>query len=244
MVPPYHPASNGVAEQVVQTIKDKHKKSKAEDFRKQVSRVLFHYRSTPYDVTGRAPWELLLGRIVKTPLDVLHWDLRSTALLKQLKLNLAANRGCPSGPLPESGAPVFARHFRPRPPWSAGQVPSPASASSLLFRMPDGYTWHRHADQVRPCLVTQFSTSGATSEIQPAGGPTIRAAAASEASPVVRRTLGHYQGRSLRTLWTQRDCLRQHPALPHPDRRHLCPGGVLDSGGRLTDRGDFLCMFV
>ncbi|KAH7981353.1 hypothetical protein HPB49_023320 [Dermacentor silvarum] len=98
------------------------------------------------------------------PAAVLHPDLRSTALLKQPKQKLAADRGCRPRPLLESGAPVFARNFRPGPLWSAGQVLSPASASLLLVRMPDGNTWHRHADHVRPRLVTQFATSAATSE--------------------------------------------------------------------------------
>ncbi|XP_037512230.1 uncharacterized protein K02A2.6-like [Rhipicephalus sanguineus] len=149
MVPPYHPASNGAAERVVQTIKDKLKKSQAGDFRTQVARILFQYRTTPHDVTGRAPCELLLGRMVKTPLDILHPDLRSTALLKQLKQKLAADKGCRPWPLPEPGVPVFARNFRSGPPWSAGQVVAPASSSSLLVRMQDGTTWHRHADHVR-----------------------------------------------------------------------------------------------
>ncbi|KAH7932634.1 hypothetical protein HPB49_000329 [Dermacentor silvarum] len=104
-----------------------------------------------------------------------------SALLKQLKQKLAADRGCRPGPLPEPGAPVFTRNFRPGPPWSAGEVLSPASASSLLVRMPDGNTWHRHADHVRPRLVTEPATLGTTSEGQPAGGPTATPVAASEA---------------------------------------------------------------
>ncbi|KAL1419639.1 hypothetical protein MTO96_025209 [Rhipicephalus appendiculatus] len=122
MVPPYHPASNGAAERVVQTIKDKLKKSQAGDFRTQVARILFQYRTTPHDVTGRAPCELLLGRMVKTSLDILQPDLWSTALLKQLKQKLAADKGCRPGPLPEPGVPVFAGNFRSSPPWSAGEV--------------------------------------------------------------------------------------------------------------------------
>lgn len=154
MVPLYHPTSNGAAERVVQTVKDKLKKSKGGDVRTQVARALFQYWTTLHDVMGRAPCELLMSRMVKTPLDVSHPDLRSTALLKQLKQKLAADRGCRPGPLSESGAPVFARNFRPGPPWSAGHVVSPASASSLLVRMSDGTTWHRHADHVRPRLAT------------------------------------------------------------------------------------------
>ncbi|XP_070386580.1 uncharacterized protein [Dermacentor albipictus] len=118
MVPPYHPASNGAAEGVVQTIKDKLKKSQTGDFRTQIAWILYQDWTMLHDVTGHTPCELLLGRMVKTPLDVLHPDLQSTVLLKQLKQKLAADQGCRPGPLPQSGAPVFARNFHPGPPWS------------------------------------------------------------------------------------------------------------------------------
>lgn len=130
MFPPYHPASNSAAERVVQTIKDKLKKSLAGDFRMRVACILFQYRTTPHDVTGRAPCELLLDWMVKTPLDVLHLNIQSTALLKQLKQKLAADRECHPGLLPELGASVFARNFRSCPAhlglsnrWSHLQAP-------------------------------------------------------------------------------------------------------------------------
>ncbi|XP_070380780.1 uncharacterized protein [Dermacentor albipictus] len=177
---PYRLASNGAAERVVQTVKGKLKKSHAGNFRTQVARVLFQYRTTAHDITGSAPGEPLLGQMVKTPLDVLHPDLRSTALLKQ---KLAADRGFHSVPSPKSGAPVFARNFRPGPPWSVGQVVSPGSASSLLVPMPDGTTWHRQADHVRPRLGTWLAPSTTTSQVQPAGGPTATPVTTSEAQP-------------------------------------------------------------
>ncbi|XP_077551254.1 uncharacterized protein LOC144164886 [Haemaphysalis longicornis] len=143
MVPPYHPASSGAAKWVVQTFRDNLKKSRAGDFRTSLARVLFQQQNIPHDLTGCYPCELLLGRMVKTPLDVLHPDARSTALSKHLKLKLAPDRGCRPGRLSESGALVIARNVWPGPSWSAGHVVSPASASSLLVRMSDGTTWHR-----------------------------------------------------------------------------------------------------
>lgn len=149
LVPPYHPASNGAAERVVQTIKDKLKKSAPGEFKTQVARVLFHYRTTPHDITGRAPCELLMGRKIKTPLDVMHPSLRTTVQLKQLKQKLHADQGCRRGPLLDSGTPVFARNFRPGPPWVPASVSCPVSASSAEITLEDGTSWHRHGDHLR-----------------------------------------------------------------------------------------------
>ncbi|XP_037502949.1 uncharacterized protein K02A2.6-like [Rhipicephalus sanguineus] len=93
LVPPYHPASNGAAEQAVQTVKNKLKKSGSGNFQTQLSRFLFHYRTTPRKVTGRPPCELLTGRAFKTPLDVLRPSLQMSVLLRQLKQKLYADRG-------------------------------------------------------------------------------------------------------------------------------------------------------
>lgn len=68
------------------------------------------------------------------------------ALLKPLKQKLASDCLCHPGWLRESGVPVFTKYFCTGPPWTIGQVVSPATASSLLVRVPDGTTWHQHTD--------------------------------------------------------------------------------------------------
>ncbi|KAH6930893.1 hypothetical protein HPB50_020643 [Hyalomma asiaticum] len=98
--------------------------------------------------------ELLLSQLIKTSLDVSHLDVQSIALLKQAKQELAADTGCRPGSLLELAVQVFARECRPGPPWSAGEVVSPASATSLLVHTPDGTTWHRHADHMSRHLTT------------------------------------------------------------------------------------------
>ena len=58
---PYHPASNGLAEHAVQTVKKGLKKVVSGSLSSRLSKVLFAYRITPQSTTGISPAELLLG---------------------------------------------------------------------------------------------------------------------------------------------------------------------------------------
>ena len=70
-VAPYHPASNGLAERAVQTFKEGMKKIKTDSIQCRLSRFLFHYRITPHTTTGVPPAELLMGRHLRSHLDLL-----------------------------------------------------------------------------------------------------------------------------------------------------------------------------
>ena len=72
---PYHAASNGLAERVVQTFKAFMKKSTAGTINTQVSRFLSQYRITPHSTTGVTPAEMLMGRQSRTRLDLLRPDI-------------------------------------------------------------------------------------------------------------------------------------------------------------------------
>lgn len=71
--PPWHPASNGLAERTVQSFKRLMVKFSVEaDIHARVARVLWAMRTRPSRTTGRSPAELCLGRSFRSHLTPLH----------------------------------------------------------------------------------------------------------------------------------------------------------------------------
>lgn len=82
-ITPYHPASNGQVERAVQIFKEIIKRSTTGSLETRVNRFLFHYRTSPNTTTGVTPAELLMGRHLRTHLDLIHPDLRTKVQKKQ-----------------------------------------------------------------------------------------------------------------------------------------------------------------
>lgn len=76
---PYHPQSDGLVERFNQTLKNMLRKFVSEtgtDWDKWLPYMLFAYREVPQASTGFSPFELLYGRQVRGPLDLLkeQWE--------------------------------------------------------------------------------------------------------------------------------------------------------------------------
>ena len=69
---PYHPSTNGLAERAVQIFKQAMRKSQSGDLKTKLARFLLHYRTTPHATTGTTPAELLMGRPLRTLLDLMR----------------------------------------------------------------------------------------------------------------------------------------------------------------------------
>ena len=65
---PYHPATNGAAERLVQTVKHALKAAHEEGvpLEQALPAFLLCYRSTPHSTTGSSPSVLMLGRRLRT----------------------------------------------------------------------------------------------------------------------------------------------------------------------------------
>ena len=76
----YHPQTDGLIERLNQALMAMLKKAagdEGKDWDKVNPYLLFAYREAPQSSTGFSPFELLYGRSVRAPLDVLHdaWEL-------------------------------------------------------------------------------------------------------------------------------------------------------------------------
>ncbi|KAH9378350.1 hypothetical protein HPB48_013587 [Haemaphysalis longicornis] len=139
----------GAAERVVQTIKNKLKKARAADFETKIARILLNYRITPHQLTSRSPAELLMGRRLKTELDLLHTDLWRRVGLRQLQQKGRSDRGARPEGVPPPGAAIWAKNFKPGDQWVPAPVGRKTSASSAEVLLEDGTTWVRHRDHIR-----------------------------------------------------------------------------------------------
>ena len=92
--PPYHPASNGLAERAVQIFKHSVAKLTDETVQTKIVRFLFTYRTPPQSTTGMSPSELLLGRRFKSALDLMKliYNIKLRRNKKDRKLHMTVEQ--------------------------------------------------------------------------------------------------------------------------------------------------------
>ena len=113
------------------------KKLTEEALETRVTWFLFHYRTTPHATTGQSPAELMLGRQLRTHLDLLKADIRAHQE-QQKRVHNAHLQPWKLHP----GAQVYAKNFGQGPPWLPGVIQESKGLVSYTVELKDGRVFH------------------------------------------------------------------------------------------------------
>ena len=155
---PYHPASNGLVERAVQTIKKGLRKVTEGTLNTRLSKVLFTYRVTPHATTGVSPAELLLHYQPRTRLDLLFPQIADRVENQQSRQTKLHDRTAQQRNFTQ-GQAVYARNFREGERWIPGYVVEVTGPVSYNIELEDGRHWKRHQDHIRSRLVVSNDSS-------------------------------------------------------------------------------------
>ena len=149
---PYHPASNGLAERAVQTVKKGLKKEKSGNMTSRLSKVLLAYRMTPQSTTGNSPAEMLLGRRPRTRLDLLKPNTAERVERRQQEQKIQHDKRARSRSFSVEDR-VFVRNFSAGDRWLPGRIVNLAGPVSFHVQLEDGRRRKCHQDQLRARVV-------------------------------------------------------------------------------------------
>ena len=160
---PYHPASNGAVERLVQSFKQAMKASLSSGRSSQhrLDTFLMEYRNTPHSTTGEAPSTFFLGRRLRTRLDILRPSINDRVRSQQTKYE--DRRSHATVRSFEPGDPVCARDFL-HSGWKPGTINKRTGPLSYEVLLGNGQIWRRHVDHVKSNLV-QHVTQPPDSEV-------------------------------------------------------------------------------
>ena len=148
--PPYHPASNGTVERLLQSFKQSLKASASSGLSMQrlLENFLITYRNTPHSITQEPPSKLFLERRLRTRLDMLIPSPadRSEERLVITPRNTDQERKTRSFHL---GDGVIIHDFQhPTADWKPGIIEQKTGPVSYVVRLDNGLIWRRHVDHI------------------------------------------------------------------------------------------------
>ena len=150
---PYHPASNGLAERFVKSMKQSLKVSENDgrSLLRRLSSYLLTYRTTSHSTTGVPPSQLLMGRDLRTRLTLLQPSCEKSVVEKQACQKASHDRRARHRKW-IAGDRVMARNMRPGPAWIPGTIVEVLGPVTYVVETETGQQWKRHADQLKDWL--------------------------------------------------------------------------------------------
>lgn len=179
----------------------------------RLARVLFTYRITPQSTTGISPAELLLGRRLRTRLDLLRPNTAARVEDKQLQQK-ARHDITAKHRVFVIGDTVFVKNFSSGYRWLPGEIVKVTGPVSFVVDLEDGRRRRYHQNQIRHRLVdgTPSTTEVVDESIAfpiPAGQdnePTDTQSSPSLPQPIVQSNVQPMVHRYPQRSRTQRQC--------------------------------------
>ena len=154
-MPPYHPSSNGLDENMVKTVKQAfNKASKGDSVEAKLSKFLTSYQNTPHSVTGCTPAEILLGRVPRTRLSLVH-----PCMAQRVSVAMEERVGSHSRRTFVDSQAVYLRDLRPSATsrWVPAHVVRKLGPLAYVVDT-NGHCRQAHVDHLKPCPETQPDT--------------------------------------------------------------------------------------
>ena len=149
-VAPYHAASNGLAERMVQSFKAHMKicKSSKLSVPQRIANFLLTYQSTRHPTTGSTPTKLFLGRELRTRLTLLPQSSGEKVMDSQAKQKATHDVHAKFREF-YPGDRILIRDLRKENTWWPGSVAERSGPNSYIVVLNDGRVWKRHLDHLR-----------------------------------------------------------------------------------------------
>ena len=155
---PYHPATNGLAERAVQTVKRGLKVTQG-SMKTRIAKILMAYRSTPQSTTGMSLAQLLMGRSIRTRLDLLLPNTSEKVENRQLQQKVQHDKLSPRKTF-QKVEKVYARNFGTSSgqKWLPAVIEEVTGPVSFMCKLQDSCVVRRHLDHLRPRAVSETTT--------------------------------------------------------------------------------------
>ena len=115
----------------------------------KLQRFLFTYRSVSHSTTGIPPAELLLGRRLRSVLDLLKPSVSGKVEWKQTKIYTKQAHQCRDFVKDDY---VYVKNFSTGPKWLPGKIVNVTGPLSYVIELDNGRLVRRHVDHIRKKL--------------------------------------------------------------------------------------------
>ena len=129
--------------------------------KEKLAKFLIAYRNTPHSTTGESPAQLLLGRPLRTRLDLVKPNLNRKMVNQQHQQGIkAANEKGRQQRQLVVGDAVMSQDYRGDLKWRSGLIVKKTGPLMYEVQVAPGIVWRRHIDQLRPTAVEPTDVQG------------------------------------------------------------------------------------